>query len=199
VLIGVAVALRPNLAVWPVLLLLADHRRTALAALVAAAVLVALPVLRYGPVVYAEWWAAVRQVAWTAQPHNASLAGFAARCGVGWLAWPLAAALLAAVAAWAWRWRPTPRDASGAALLAALLASPLAWSTAVPLVLPAFFARAWSRTLGVAAVLLAVPTALVLGLGTGSPAAAAVLGALYPLGLLLALAVVTRTARPVTA
>ena len=164
VLIGVVVAVKPNFLVWPGLLFLAGHVRPAIATGVTAAALSALPLLRYGPEVYAQW---VELIASDANRAvfltNASLSGLAQRLGSPGLGTVLSVGLLGALALWAWRRRPTPVQASAFALLGALLASPIAWVQYTMFLLPLFFAvRPWTLPMRLAAVLLTVPVPLVL-------------------------------------
>ncbi len=161
ILLGVLVALKPNFAVWPGLLLLAGYWRVAIPALAAAAAISVLPALVYGPRIYFDWLAASRAFTGMLLP-NASLASIATRLGVPWLGTLSAVALLLALAMWAWKRRPEVAAVSGLALVGALLASPLTWTGYTLFLLPALFERSWSWPEKVAAAMLAFPTFLVL-------------------------------------
>lgn len=183
VLIGVVVALKPNLAIWPVFLLLAGHRRTCVTALTVAALLSALPLARFGPGIYAQWAAAVRQSSWFDMPHYASLFSFTARLGVPWLGLALSGGLLVVLGWWAWRRRPGPLRLTEAALLAAYLVSPSSSPRLAMFLLPIFMRRRWDARLGAAAILLVVPAILVFHVGLVSAPAALLAGLPYTLAL----------------
>jgi hypothetical protein len=164
-LIGLVVAVKPNFLAWPALLLLAGHRRPAVVALAAAALLSLAPAALYGPGVYARWVDLVlsdrdRAVFLT----NVSLWGLAARAGLAPAGPILGAALLAALAAWAWRARPGALEASALGLLGALLAAPVAWVHYTLFLLPVLLVHRRSPLARAAAVGLVVPVPLVLRL-----------------------------------
>lgn len=179
-LIGVVAAVKPNFLVWPALLLLSGHHRSALAAIAAAAVLSALPLALYGPEVYLQWAGLIandeaRGVFLT----NASLAGIAQRLG-----WPeggrvLGVALLAGLGLWAWRCRPRPLEAAAVALAAGLLASPLAWIHYTLFLVPVIMATRLTPALGLSAALMVVPVPAVLALLDSPAWVKASLGSVY--------------------
>jgi hypothetical protein len=161
VLLGALIAFKPNLAVWPLLLFAAGHRRPALWASATAGALWSVPLAAWGPAVYVRWLAAVAE--WTnpgqlANTYNGGLSGVLVFFGLEGLAGPLGAALVLATAFWAWRQRPDPETAAGVGITVALLAAPLAWVGYTLLLFPFFVARAWNGRLRTAAVLLAMPT-----------------------------------------
>lgn len=158
-LIGLVVAIKPNLAVWPVLLLAAGFWRAGMAGLGAAGLLSLLPLLRYPPAIYSQWFEAGAGYTGRILPINSSLPGLAERLGLPWLGIILSLALLIGLAVWAWRYRPSSVSVSGLALLAALLAAPIAWIGYTPLLLPVFFRRNWGWSERIVAVMLAMPYA----------------------------------------
>lgn len=162
-LIGVLVAVKPNFAVWPVLLLLAGHVRPVLAATVSAALLALVPLALYGAGVYGQWIDLVaRDSDRAAFLTNASLSGMAQRAGVDGLGPVLGLAVLAALAVRAGRARLSPLDASALGLVGAILASPIAWVHYTLFLLPVFLSRKLSPPLLLSAALLVVPVPLVL-------------------------------------
>ncbi len=162
--IGLVCALKPQLLPWPVLVFLAGHRRAAMAAIGAFAVAWLLPILLYGPGVYALWLAGVARdavPAYAVHPGTASLATVAGVLGgrSGMLA--CQAALLSGAALWACRSKPSAELASRAGILVAVLAAPLAWASYLLALVPFLLrqARRGWRTRA-AAALLAVPVIL---------------------------------------
>lgn len=193
--IGVAAAIKPNLLVWPGLLFLAGHRRAALSAGLSFALLSALPLLAFGPSIYARWLELVSgDGARAAFPTNASLAGLLARAGAGAAAPALSAILLAGGAVYAFRRRPDAMRTSEIGLLLALLASPLAWVHYTLFLVPIFLARRRASDF-VPAALLLVPVPFVIGLADAPPLHRLTFGSLYNWALLLFAASVLADAR----
>ena len=127
-LIGIVVALKPNFAVWPALLLLSGRMVPALTSISTAAMLSAIPAVALGPQVYRQWFELIASDGARAIfPTNAAFSGFAARVDAPLLGTVASLLLLVAVAAWALLRRPSIRRVSAIALLTSLLASPLAW------------------------------------------------------------------------
>ncbi len=126
ILIGVAAALKPNLLLWPVLLLLIGSFAPAIAALASAGALSLLAAVLFGPVIYLEWvQATLSQTMWVVL-ENAALPAITAHVGLPGLGTPTSVAIVA-IAAVLTRWRrPTPRRLSELALPAVLEARP-AW------------------------------------------------------------------------
>ncbi|MDI7276771.1 MAG: glycosyltransferase family 87 protein, partial [Anaerolineae bacterium] len=126
-LVGMLVAIKPNFAVWPLLLLAGGYRRAAFAAAGCAAVLSAVPLAAYGPGIYGQWLAAGASFQGLLLPGNSSLPGLAARLGVPWLGIPLAGALVVTAAMLVWRCRPSVQAISSLGVVVSLLASPITW------------------------------------------------------------------------
>src|SRR5918993_3183372 len=101
-LIGIIVAMKPNFLVWPVLLLLSGHQRSAIVAFVTACAISLIPVGVYGPEVYRQWFELVAADASRALfLTNGSFAGLAARAGIPSSGLLLGLLLLAGLAVWA--------------------------------------------------------------------------------------------------
>lgn len=191
VLIGLLVAVKPNFLVWPVLLLLAGRHRAPVAAAAVAAVVSLVPLIAFGPGVYRQWLTLVAHDGDRAFfLTNASLSGFAARAGLDWAGLVLSVALLLALAAWAFRTRPGAMKASSAALVAAVLASPLGWVHYTLFLIPVML-RHWTRPLTwAAAALLMVPVSIVLGHFGAPPLRQLTYGSVYGWAVVLCLVVV---------
>jgi hypothetical protein len=165
ILIGIVVALKPNLAVWPALLLAAGHHRAALSAAGSFVVLWLLPVMTYGWTIYRQWFELIlsdRDRA--AFLTNVSLIGLADRAvgrGTGIV---LSVALVAALAVWALRTRPGPLRASALGILGGILASPIAWLHYTLFLLPVFFTFRMTRAMVAAAILFLLPVSVLLRL-----------------------------------
>ena len=185
-LIGAVAAFKVNFLVWPVLLLLAGHRRTGLAAMAAFVVLSALPVLFFGADVYSQWVELIvsddpTRILWVT---NMSVIAYASRLGLPWLGKALAIAILLGLAWWAWRRRPAIRETGLVAIAASLLASPVAWIHYGLFLLPPLFSVRWTRTMIAGALLLATPRIIANNLFYGPTWMEVTLGSLYIWGLL---------------
>jgi len=190
VLIGLLAAIKPNLALWPLLLLASGAPLAALPALGVALALSLVPALVYGPGIYLGWLRALEACPADALTTNVSLPGLAARLGRPGLGIVLSAALAAgAIALALWR-RPAPLQASALALPATLLASPIAWVGYTVLLAPILLSRRWTRALRAAAALLVVPAPLVYAARDLSMAGQALAGLVYFMAVVLVLCVV---------
>jgi len=151
----------------------------------------AIPLAVYGPEVYRQWLALVATDGDRAAfLTNASLAGLAARFGVPGLALPVSVALLAGVSVWALRRRPGAMRASEVGLLAALLASPLAWIHYTLFLAPILLSR-WDRlSARLVAVMLMVPVPQILHWFGREAWLQASIGSLYNWALILCFAIV---------
>jgi hypothetical protein len=193
-LIGFIVAFKPNFVVWPLLLLLTHQRRTAISALASATLFCLLPVLLYGPNVYAQWLEAIGLEQVNAQVANASVGGLLARIGAPpWLWFEVSAMGLVGLAAWAWRQRPSARNTSGMALVGLLLCSPLAWVGYSVFLLPLFASRRGFVPVGLSAALLCIPRLLLQEWADGSPLLRVTVGSAYTVAWMLLVVVWLRS------
>lgn len=190
ILIGLVVAMKPNFLVWPVLLFLAGTYRPAFVAGATAAAVSLVPLAFFGPEVYRQWLTLVMNDGDRAFfLTNASLSGLAARAGLDAAGLVLSAALLLALAAWAFRKRPGAMDASSAALVASVLASPLGWVHYTLFLVPVMLHR-WGPMTWVSAALLVVPVPVVLGQFGKPPLEQLTYGSVYGWAVVLCLLIV---------
>jgi hypothetical protein len=194
VLIGLFVAWKVNYLVWPVLLLLAGRSRSAVSALATFLGVSLVPVIIYGPQVYSQWFALASRTGATSYPTNASLVSITARLNIPWLGYLLAAGILLALAIWAWRARPDALMASGIALAATMVVSPIAWVHYSLFLLPVYFSLRWTRPVWVSAYLFTVPIILVNLMGNGPAWLAITGGATYAWATLALFAGLSRAA-----
>ena len=165
VLMGIVIAVKPNFAVWPVVLLLAGHVRTPVSAGLTAAMLWLIPVITHGPRIYRQWADLIASdTGRAAFLTNASIPGLAQRVDAGVVGTVLSLGLLGSLALWAFRERPAPLRASALGILGGIAASPIAWVHYTLFLLPVFFSRRWTPLVAAAAALLIVPVHLVLRL-----------------------------------
>lgn len=186
VLIGLLVAVKPNFAVWPGLLLLSGQVGVAAAAAVTIAVLWTVPLVLYGPSVYRQWVELLlTDTGRGAFITNASLPGLAQRMDLAPAGSIISTVFLVMLAVWAVRQQPGRLDVSAVGLLGGIVASPIAWVHYTLFLLPVFFTRRWNPLMLAAAVLLTVPVPWVLST-LGAPAwQQLTLGSVYSWAVLL--------------
>lgn len=195
-LVGLVAAIKPNLLVWPGLLLLAGQVQAAVAAGGAFVALGALPVALYGPRIYAQWQAAQSATFVGLPAGGSSLPGVAALAGDARLGYLAAGILLVAAALWAWCRRPDAGRVAGVGMAAGLLASPIAWWTYAILIVPPALSRRWHPATWLGALLFVAPVwARLFGEGSNPPVAAVAVCA----GLLIAGVALSRPDAPHTA
>ena len=194
-LMGIVVAVKPNFAVWPALLLLAGHGRAPLVAIGTALALWLAPIAVHGTEIYRQWLTMLAGDGERAAfLTNASLRGLTQRAGSAAAGSFLSLALLGALALWARLRRPTALEASAAGVIGAILASPIAWIHYTLFLLPLFFAARLTWPLAAAAALFVIPVDAILRLLEAPAWVQATAGSAYNWGVLLCLAGVFLTA-----
>lgn len=161
IFLGALVAIKPNLALWPIFLAICGHWRVAKFSALIFVVLGLLPISLYGPHIYAEWLGAISN-----DPHwvsftDISLTGFASRLGHRTFGRVLSLILLLCSTVYvAWK-RPSGETAIGIAVCLGLLASPLGWVGYSLFLTPVLLRRRWSTrlTLAIAPSMLPIPMA----------------------------------------
>jgi len=188
VLIGVVVSMKPNFAVWPVLLLLAGHFRPAVAAIVTAALISAVPAFVLGPQVYQQWFELLAaDEARAFFLTNASLTGLFSRIGIARVGLVIGVILLLVSAWWAFRHRPNAMRASAMGLVLSLLASPIAWVHYTLFLLPVLLHRWNLNGMRLAALMLIVPVPVVIAQFGRSAWAQVTVGSVYNWALVVCL------------
>jgi hypothetical protein len=158
ILMGMLAAMKPPFILWPVYLFLARHFRVSLIAGAVAVLLSLLPIILYGPGIYAEWFAAVAlDQHGRTFPYEVSLNGFFLRAGIRPAGVALSGLLLLASAALVCIKKPDVFATTAAALPVALLCSPLSWIEYALVLFPAMLAGRWDKKMTVIAILLSVP------------------------------------------
>jgi Glycosyltransferase family 87 len=134
ILVGVLASVKPFFACLLLMALCRASWRPICWALGTAAGCLSAGIALGGTIGFMRWLETGRHVSWFHHPLNASIAGLAARAGVGWEVWALAAVTVLFVTALAIR-QSKDRDAEWLACgLVSLLISPLGWAYYLPLV-----------------------------------------------------------------
>lgn len=200
VALGFLVALKPNFALWPFLLLVTGVAVPALVAFAVAAFLTVAPMLWYGWRIVPDWLNRGSYVAdlMPGSYGEMSIRGVFARFGLDGIGIVIAVAVILAVSVWAWRRRLPPLEASAVALVGSLIAAPLAWPGYAVTLLPVLIARPWNLPMRAGAILFTFPFPIAMALGGTDPRHPAT--GLYAVALVgLLIGVLTRRTRQMTA
>ena len=159
ILIGVVIAIKPNYALVPLILLAAGHARPAAASIVTVGAISLVPLLIDGPAIYSHWLHMTMEFEGYAWTSNASLVSvgervdFAAAGQLAAIALGLGAVVLAR------RARPNPLDAMALGLMTVILVGPVSWAGYTLLLLPFLFSMRWDSWTWTAVLILATPFA----------------------------------------
>lgn len=160
VLIGIVVAVKPNLFVWSLLILVSGDIAVALGSALITLLVGAIPLVLYGPVVYLQWLHAVLTYHDVDQRILGSVFSVGALVGLPEASTALGFVLATALVGFALvRARSLGKvlDVSALALVVSLLASPIAWNNYALLLLPIYAAHRWTPLLLASAALLLTP------------------------------------------
>jgi hypothetical protein len=184
VMIGILISIKPNFAVWSLMLLIGGYGLVAAISAIVAATFSLIPVFLYGVPVYFQWFEATRNFSGIALPNNISLIGFWARVGFQEIGTMLSILLIGSLLLWVYRTRPDQESISVKSLLGSLLASPIAWTGYTLFLLPVFFSRRWNARIAFSAVMLAIPSPIISNLARVSPPFFIIFGAWYGFALI---------------
>ena len=161
VLLGVLVAIKPNLAVWPLFLALTGRFKPILPTCITAAALSIVPIFLYGPGVYSEWLRATGIDSHSIFPIDVSIAGNFTRLGSRPAGLAVALLVLLLLIYLVWVVKPSLYETTGIALCASILCSPLGWLEFSLLLAPLLFAKHWTPRTAFAALLLWINPAFI--------------------------------------
>lgn len=166
VAIGLLCALKPNFLIWPVLLLLARHRKVGISAMLTfASTSIAPLIFGNGLRLYRQWIFACRHFDGTALVSNSAIVAMFGRLDPYLgnthqfrdLGFAVTGILLLVVAWCAWRWAPEARRTSELALIASLLAGPVTWIGYTVVLIPVLYERQLNSLMRIGWVLLCIP------------------------------------------
>jgi len=155
--IGLAVAIKPTLVLWLVILFIAGHRKLAMRSATVSAISYAIPLVIYGPTIYREWLAVLHDDFHWMIPTNMSLIPFFTRIGLRFVGIIVAVSIASAIAIWCYKMRPDFVAASGLGICAAILCGPLAWHQYIIFLGSFFVSRPWGRLATLAAIPFLIP------------------------------------------
>lgn len=156
--IGILVAIKPMLILWPLFLVLSGKRRIAALSSAVAFGATVVSLWTYGYRTFLQWFAAMQNDQHYSVPFDISIPAFFRRLGHGTLGYVIAAGLLTVLVAYTFRTKPNVQVTSGIAISASLLCSPLAWLQYILLVFPVIATAPAHRLRNMIVVLISVPT-----------------------------------------
>lgn len=189
ILAGLAIAIKPNLSIWALLLGVAGNRIFFLVAIATAGLISIIPAMVYGPQIYIQWLSAANEIQALAFPGNSSLTGLFVRFGLPQVGMIAGVLIVLFVVLWVARRKNSSADTiGGIGIVVSLLASPIAWTGYTIFLLPYFLTKqTWTSLETLAAINFSFPFLLVLLLFQQSKAAFIILGWFYGWGLLILL------------
>lgn len=156
VMLGFIVAIKPNFALWPLLLLVGHYWLPAAAAGFTAALLSVIPLAIYGPLIYRQWLAAAA-VPYDFASVGISLMGFVSSIIGHPTAFAFCLALVLGLCILVYRHRPSILDASRMGIIAGILCAPVAWSGYILVLIPFIITVPWTRLMRYGAALSVIP------------------------------------------
>lgn len=192
--IGLICALKPNFLVWPVLLILARHRKAAVSAIFTFVVLSAAPLFSSeGIWTYRRWLAACRHFQGIPLTSNSSILAMFMRLDpyLGTthffrdIGFAVTVLFLAAITWGVMRRHPGIYSTSEIALVVSLLAGPVSWLGYTVVLIPMLYERKLNSLMRIGWVILCIPLFVLAWTAMGSPMQFALMGAPYFYGLVL--------------
>lgn len=159
ILMGVVVAIKPNYAIVPLVLLAAGHYRPGLAAIATAGLISLVPLAIDGPAIYREWLHMTLVFDGYEWTSNASLVSVGERLNLGPSGQVAGGLLACVVLVLVRKLRPGVMDATALALLTVILVGPVSWAGYTLLLLPYLFSIKWDGWAWASVVILVMPFA----------------------------------------
>lgn len=192
--IGLLCALKPNFLIWPVLLILARHRKAGIWAILTFITASAAPLLPSdGLQTYQQWLAACRRFHGIALPNNSAILAMFTRLDpyLGTthyfrdIGFGVTVVFLLAITLGVMRRAPGVYATSEVALVASLLAGPISWLGYTIVLIPILYEKKLDSLTRVGWVILCIPSLGLALIALKSPAQYVLLGAPYFYGLVL--------------
>jgi hypothetical protein len=157
VCIGLLIAMKPILLLWPVFLFVSGRYRVAWISALVAMVASAAPVVLYGPVAFRQWTTALQGDKHYLLPLDVSVPAVFNRFGHPQLGSMIAVLVLAGLLWTAYRRTLNAPACSAIAVVCCLSVAPLAWIHYLIVLYPAFVRRPWKWPAYAIAALLCFP------------------------------------------
>jgi hypothetical protein len=167
ILIGLLIAIKPQFALWAVLLFFTDQRRVSIVSAVTFILAGLIPLLVFGTEVYVQWLRAIAAYNGLLLPGSSSLQSLFAHLDIPILGSVLGVILVLCIMLFVVKKKISGMEASMIGLASIPLISPYSWCGYTLFLLPIFFDNGqWSWRKKLAAGLLTVPFLLLLGFYT---------------------------------
>lgn len=163
ILIGILISIKPQFAIWALLLFFANQRTAAMYSALTFTIVSLIPLPTFGVKIYTQWLEAIIKYHGILLPGNISLQSFFAHLNISSIGTILSAALLIFILAYVTIKKSNVMQTSAIALTSTLLIAPYSWVGYTLFLLPLFFSQQnWSWRKKTAAGLLTLPFLIVL-------------------------------------
>ncbi len=159
ILLGVVIAIKPNYALVPIILVAAGHYRPAIVAVAMAGLISIVPLIVDGPHIYWQWLHLTESFNGYGWTSNASLVSVGERLHLRVLGQLAAVGLAVSVIFLARRWRPDTLATLALGTMCVILVGPVSWAGYTLLLLPYLFSTRWDGWTWLAVCLLVMPFA----------------------------------------
>jgi len=188
IFIGFAIAIKPNLIIWAILLLATKNWKVIISAFISGLFLSIIPILTSGFNIYKQWIECIANYgnALLDFPANNSFQGLTVRFGSIDAGIYLGIVLLLVILVIVYKKHVNKNIINGLGMAASLLISPIAWSGYTLLFMPLFFIiKKWNLSLSIAASILVIPVFIILKIFNINPLTNIIFGWFYGWSILL--------------
>jgi hypothetical protein len=186
--LGIAIALKPNLVIWGLFLIVNKQWRIILYAFLSGLLLTLIPVFVYGFDIYFQWLDCIKTYTGPLLdfPANNTFQGLLVRLGNSTAGIYIGVIFLIVLLLIILFKKPDINKINSLGISTSLLLSPVAWSGYTLLLVPAFFfIKSWNKVLITSAFILAIPFVFVVNLFLINSFFNIIFGWLYGWGILL--------------
>lgn len=157
VFIGLLIAIKPNFALWLVIMAVGGLWQTSLSALITAALVSVIPLITTGQEIYLQWMSASSAYNGYILLGNSSFFGLAAKMGEINLGFILSFVVFFLGIFVIIKYKPKNRSVHLIGLTLSLLCSPIAWTGYTIFLLPVLLTMKWNVIHKVVTIILSVP------------------------------------------
>ena len=166
-LLGLIIAIKPNMMVWAVVLLLVNKKRTFFISGITSVVISLIPMITHGVEVYHQWLVCISEYSQDLLllPANNTFQGFTVRLGSARAGLFISIIFLVFIVIYLLKTKPDIQKANSIGIISSLLVSPIAWVGYTILTLPIFFSQKYlGNTMKLFAGIFVVPFVIPLNL-----------------------------------
>ncbi len=161
VFIGLLLVIKPNFAIWVLILVFSNNKKIFLSAVSTAILVSFLTLIISGPEIYFQWIHSTSQYSGYFIPGNSSIFGLTSRLGSYSAGYIPALILLASGVFVIYKYKPSNHLIHIIGLTLSILCSPIAWPGYTILLLPAMLTIEWSTIHKIVASYFVVPAVII--------------------------------------